>query len=143
MGWLTTHNRHGVPRWILLIGGLLALFGTLIGLVAFLGPDSFAGDATEATGLARSWGARNTALALAMGVAVWLGRRETLVVSFTGALFREIGDTVNGLAEGDGTAPIAITVLLIDLAVLWTLRSVVTDRRNPTAPAVSTQGEPA
>lgn len=128
MTWLTTPNQHGVPRWVLLLGGLLALFGTLIGAVAFFGPDTFAGEATGdgVTGLARSWGARNAALALAMGAAVAIGRREALLVSFTGAVVREIGDTFNGLVEADGTAPIAIVVLILDLLVLWTLRSVPT-----------------
>lgn len=142
MNWLTERNRHGVPRWILLLGGLLTVLGTLIGLVAFFGPDTFAGDAIDATGLARSWGARNAALALAMGVAVWLGRAEALAVSFTGALFREIGDTVNGLVESDGTAPIAIAVLIIDVAVLWTLRSILTGSTSP-APVAPTGGEAA
>ena len=123
-------NRHGVPLWIVALAGLLFVFGTLIGLVAFVAPDSFAGDATGATGLARSWGARNTALALAMGVAALIGRRSALFIGFTGALGREIGDTINGLAEADGTAPIAIAVLLLDLLVLWTLRSSVLDRSS-------------
>ncbi|MEM9038101.1 MAG: hypothetical protein AAGD18_26165 [Actinomycetota bacterium] len=121
MDRLRRTNRHGVPNWILALGGLLAVFGTLIGLVAFAAPDDFAGDAIDATGLARGWGARNTALALAMGAAVALGTRTALLVSFTGALGREIGDTVNGLAESDGTAPVAITVLVLDVLVLRTL----------------------
>lgn len=142
MSWLRGHNRHGTPHAVLLLGGVLAVFGTLIGVVAVAAPAEFAagfsdriadGDAAdelEITGLARSWGARNTALALGMGAAVLLGRRSALFAAFVAAAGREVGDTINGLIESDGTAPIAIVVLVLDLLVLWTLRDVVAARTN-------------
>ena len=121
------------------------MFGSLIGLVAVLGPAEFAagfsdriadGDAAEdleIVGLARSWGVRNAALAFGMGAAVLLGRRPALFAAFVAATGREIGDTVNGLVESDGTAPIAVVVLVLDLLVLWTLRDVVSDQINGTS----------
>ncbi|MEM7142139.1 MAG: hypothetical protein AAF548_14035 [Actinomycetota bacterium] len=118
MGWFTQRNDHGVARWVVFVAGLLAVFGTLIGLVAFFGPDSFAGEAIDATGLARSWGARNAALAAAMGAAALVGRPEAFLVSFTGAAGREIGDLVNGIVEADGTWIVAVVVLAIDLAAI-------------------------
>lgn len=141
--WIRGQNRHGTPNAVILLGGLLAVFGTLIGLVAFLAPADFAAgfsdviadadaaDELEITGLARSWGARNAALGLGMGAAVLLGRRPVLFAAFVAATGREAGDTINGLIESDGTAPIAIAVLILDVLVLWTLRGVVTDRTNP------------
>ncbi|MEP3889496.1 MAG: hypothetical protein ABJN69_03455 [Hellea sp.] len=116
---MTTETKLGVPRWIIFFGTFLAIFGLATGLVGIFKPTLFFNDFPNFTQwddisfITNSWGVRNIALAVGLGVAIWLRSAAAIGAVFAMRFVNETGDLLNILTSDHGSFGLPAAALAV------------------------------
>jgi hypothetical protein len=105
---------NGVPAWVTGVALFIGVFSVLAGIAIMIDPSIMDIDDTV---VGRQWGGRNIGLGVALLVAVLLRDARAYVVAFAAGLFRDVGDLVASI--DDGEPPIVpLIVLAVGIAAI-------------------------
>lgn len=105
---------NGVPAWVTGVAMFIGLFSALAGVAIMIDPSIMD---IEDTVVGRQWGGRNIGLGVALLVAVMLRDARAYIAAFAAGLFRDVGDLVASI--DDGEPPIVpIIVLAVGIAAI-------------------------
>ena len=105
---------NGVPAWVTGVAMFIGLFSALAGVAIMIDPSIMDIDDTV---VGRQWGGRNIGIGVALLVAVVLREARAYVAAFAAGLFRDVGDLVASI--DDGEPPIVpIIVLAVGIAAI-------------------------
>lgn len=105
---------NGVPAWVTGVALFIGVFSVLAGIAIMIDPSIMDIDDTV---VGRQWGGRNIGLGVALLVAVLLREARAYIVAFAAGLFRDVGDLV--AAIDDGEPPIVpLIVLAVGIAAI-------------------------
>jgi hypothetical protein len=105
---------NGVPAWVTGVALFIGVFSVLAGVAIMIDPSIMDIDDTV---VGRQWGGRNIGLGVALLVAVLLREARAYIVAFAAGLFRDVGDLV--AAIDDGEPPIVpLIVLAVGIAAI-------------------------
>ena len=105
---------NGVPAWVTGVALFIGVFSALAGVAIMIDPSIMDIDDTV---VGRQWGGRNIGIGVALLVAVVLREAHAYVAAFAAGLFRDVGDFVASI--DDGEPPIVpIIVLAVGIAAI-------------------------
>ena len=127
---------EGVPVWVTVIAIVLAIGGTLIGLVALVDPSAVSFSSVDDV-LGRRWAGRNMGLGLATAVAVALRSRAAYLAAFTGGIFRDLGDLFASIDNNESVV-VPVVAMAIGVAAIGAMvRSIATGDQARVDPAAA------
>lgn len=105
---------NGVPGWVTGVALFIGVFSTVAGIAIMVDPSIMDIDDTV---VGRQWGGRNVGLGVALLVAVALRESRAYVVAFAAGLFRDVGDLVASIDDGEPPV-VPIIVLAVGVAAI-------------------------
>lgn len=109
----------GIPFFVTVYGGLLALIGTFLGIAALFNPSMAVGYIEGADMIAGAWAGRTLGMALVLALAIGFRNPQVYVLAFLGSVCREAGDVVGAFNSGStNLIPVLAGFLLLDAICL-------------------------
>lgn len=116
---LTNLKPIGIPVFVTLYGGLLALIGTYLGISALLDPSVAVGYIDGAELISGAWAGRTLGMALALALALWFRNAQVYTLAFLASVCREGGDIIGAIHSGSTSLiPVLGIFLFLDLVCL-------------------------
>ncbi len=104
----------GVPTWVTGVALFIGVFSALAGTAIMIDPSIMDIDDTV---VGRQWGGRNIGLGVALLVAVALRDARAYVAAFAAGLFRDVGDLVAAIDDGEPPV-VPVIVLAVGIAAI-------------------------
>lgn len=104
----------GVPTWVTGVALFIGVFSVLAGTAIMIDPSIMDIDDTV---VGRQWGGRNIGLGVALLVAVALRDARAYVAAFAAGLFRDVGDLVAAIDDGEPPV-VPVIVLAVGIAAI-------------------------
>ena len=105
---------QGIPIFVTVYGGILALIGIYLGIAGLFDPTTAVGYVEGGDMIAGAWAGRTLGLALATALALWFRTVQAYTLVFMASVCREGGDVVGALNSGSNGI---LTALLVFLAL--------------------------
>ena len=110
----------GIPLFVTVYGGVLALIGVFLGISALINPSSAVGYIDGAEMISGAWAGRTLGLALALGLAIWFRNAQVYTLAFLGSVCREGGDIVGAINSGSSSLiPVLGGFFALDVVCLF------------------------
>ncbi len=102
-----TQEQKSIPKWILIVSGLLAAMSFMVSATLCFSPESSLQtvdlNAKGVDFLIYMWASRQFAVGFIFGLAIWKKSIPMLTIAYTFILVMNIGDCLNGVLHNDSS----------------------------------------